>query len=419
MKNFCPKCGNSLKPNAKFCPKCGTKIESKVSPRQNITEQVVQQVPKKPKKFKNYKAFIIAMAVIIVAIAGGFGFVIYQKNSQASKATSVLTHKSNKAATKKTNNAAQSAAQSDNQSASQNDSNYSIDEWMLMGYMAYAHDNYVESRHISGTSDLVEDVGEDIANSDLKVDKNSDTSYTLTNKFGSVDVDVDSNDVKVKADNGDEVTTDKDKLEDTFSSYKGQIQKMTSYIKSGNSDSKEDNNENTASESKSSIPGDEGMFTVPTAMQGTWYGYSMSLQVKDSNASVEETFGKHTVSSGKTTTELRLQSAKYSRDTVTRDYVDSQEGKQVGKETENIGATYPISSGGIKGFSIKGWLQIDGGHQYYAPYTLKGQPVVLSGQVQNYPEIREVLWKSPELAKEYKNTKFPEIDELNKKFAEN
>lgn len=253
MKNFCPKCGNSLKPNAKFCPKCGTKIESKVSPRQNMTEQVVQQVPKKPKKFKNYKAFIIAMAVIIVAIAGGFGFVIYQKNSQASKATSVLTHKSNKAATKKTNN----AAQSDNQSASQNDSNYSIDEWMLMGYMAYAHDNYVESRHISGTSDLVEDVGEDIANSDLKVDKNSDTSYTLTNKFGSVDVDVDSNDVKVKADNGDEVTTDKDKLEDTFSSYKGQIQKMTSYIKSGNSDSKEDNNSDSAKSDKKSNDSDE------------------------------------------------------------------------------------------------------------------------------------------------------------------
>lgn len=56
---------------------------------------------------------------------------------------------------------------------------FSNDEWMLMGYMAYAHDNYVQSRHIKNTADLVNDVSEDLTNGDLKATKSSDTSKQL------------------------------------------------------------------------------------------------------------------------------------------------------------------------------------------------------------------------------------------------
>ena len=65
---------------------------------------------------------------------------------------------------------------------------FSNDEWMLMGYMAYAHDNYLQSRHIKKTADFVNDVSEDLTNGDLKATKRGDTNYQLGNKFGSVNV---------------------------------------------------------------------------------------------------------------------------------------------------------------------------------------------------------------------------------------
>lgn len=119
------------------------------------------------------------------------------------------------------------------------DEQYSTDEWMLMGYMAYCHDNYVQSRHIKNNAELVDDVSEDLSDGSLKAVKNSSDSYTLTNKFGSVDVDVEKDDVKVTGDG--ETVNAKSELKNKFNNYVNKIKAMTKNISNrGNSEDTND-----------------------------------------------------------------------------------------------------------------------------------------------------------------------------------
>lgn len=138
-----------------------------------------------------------------------------------------------------------------NTQSSKSEDNYSNDEWMLMGYMAYAHDNYVQSRHIQNNSDLVTDVSEDLDDGSLKVEKNSANTYTLSNKFGSVDVTVEEDDVKVE--NDGTTTTSKTELKRTFAQFENKIQSMTKNIsEDGNSDSDANNSSSTKNDSDDS-----------------------------------------------------------------------------------------------------------------------------------------------------------------------
>ncbi|GAA3639021.1 hypothetical protein GCM10022297_16530 [Lactobacillus hamsteri] len=171
---------------------------------------------------------VAAIAVILVC----FG-VIYV--NQAHKDT-VQTNQSNSTGLK-----IQRTKHSNTQSSKSED-NYSNDEWMLMGYMAYAHDNYVQSRHIQNNSDLVTDVSEDLDDGSLKVEKNSANTYTLSNKFGSVDVTVENDDVKVE--NDGTTTTSKTELKRTFAQFENKIQAMTKNI------SEDGNSQNNSSSTK-------------------------------------------------------------------------------------------------------------------------------------------------------------------------
>lgn len=245
MKNFCPNCGTPLKPGAEFCPNCGTKIKKKP----NMTQPAPAPMsPKKPKKNNNVKIIVGALVAIVTICAVIFVVIYHNESSNMQNETkSAMTHKSKKKVKKNTD---QSAPSNSSQNSSDSE-NYSNDEWMLMGYMAYAYDNYVESDNISNNSELVDAVQDDLSNGDLEVKKNSDTTYTLTNKYGSVDATVTSDNVEVS--NDGDTTTAKSELEKKFSSYKDQIQKMTSYIKNGSSDedsSDSDSDNSTKSESQ-------------------------------------------------------------------------------------------------------------------------------------------------------------------------
>ena len=141
--------------------------------------------------------------------------------------------------------------QNDNPESEQPSSSdeYSTDEWMLMGYMAYAHDNYVQSRHIKNNAELVDDVQEDLSDGDLTADKKSNTTYTLTNKFGSVDVEVEDDDVKV-TDDGTTVNS-KSELKEKFASYSDEIKGMTKSIKNGGNDNSTKDSKGSSNSEKS------------------------------------------------------------------------------------------------------------------------------------------------------------------------
>lgn len=266
MKNFCPNCGTPLKPGAEFCPNCGTKIKKKL----NVTQQAPAPMsPKKPKKNNNVKIIVGALVAIVTICAVIFVVIYHNESSNMQNETkSAMTHKSKKKVKKNTD---QSAPSNSSQNSSDSE-NYSNDEWMLMGYMAYAYDNYVESDNISNNSELVDAVQDDLSNGDLEVKKNSDTTYTLTNKYGSVDVTVISDNVEVS--NDGDTTTAKSELKKKFSSYKDQIQKMTSYIKNSNSNfDEEDKSKNNKQSSEKTDHKDITLppVVVPVAMRGTWY----------------------------------------------------------------------------------------------------------------------------------------------------
>jgi hypothetical protein len=163
------------------------------------------------------KTSIWAIIISLVVIAGCVLFIFSRQRAKPA-AVKPAANKSSEVQ-KKTNKADKTKDQ------------YSTDEWMLMGYMAYAHDNYVESRHIKGTADLVTDVGQDLSTGALKAEKTGTNSYHLTNKFGSVDVDVETADVKVSGDGS--TFTAKSELKNAFKPYADQIKKMTKNINNG------------------------------------------------------------------------------------------------------------------------------------------------------------------------------------------
>lgn len=149
----------------------------------------------------------------------------------------------------KHNKQSNNSTQNDNQDS---DEQYSTDEWMLMGYMAYCHNNYVQSRHIKNNAELVDDVSEDLGDGSLKAVKNSYNSYTLTNKFGSVDVDVEDDDVKVTGD-GDTVNA-KSELKNKFGAYADKVKAMTKNISNGGNTEEVSDKNDKDNQSDTTIP---------------------------------------------------------------------------------------------------------------------------------------------------------------------
>lgn len=162
----------------------------------------------------------IISGIIVVTLVVIFGIIIQARNSSNQK-TVIKTVKTNS----QTSKADKTTDTSDTSKV-----DYSSAEWMLMGYMAYARDNYKESDNISNTAELVDAVQEDLADGSLIVKNTSKNLYILTNKYGSVDTKVAADQISVNA-NGTTITNTKSQLKTTFSNYQSQIKKMTSYVK--------------------------------------------------------------------------------------------------------------------------------------------------------------------------------------------
>lgn len=105
---------------------------------------------------------------------------------------------------------------------------FNNNDWLMMGYMAYARHNYEESRRVKNTAELVSDIEKDLQRGALKAKKEDRQTYILSNKYGSVNGYVKKNEVEIT---GDGVTaTSKKALKSTFSSYQEQIREMGQMI---------------------------------------------------------------------------------------------------------------------------------------------------------------------------------------------
>ena len=66
-----------------------------------------------------------------------------------------------------------------------------------MGYMAYARKNYEQSENVHSTAEMVNAVENDLDNDDLTCTKDADNKYSFSNKFGSVDGSVSSDNITI------------------------------------------------------------------------------------------------------------------------------------------------------------------------------------------------------------------------------
>ncbi|WP_308555573.1 hypothetical protein [uncultured Lactobacillus sp.] len=160
-----------------------------------------------------------------------------------------------------------------------------------------------------------------------------------------------------------------------------------------NDDQDSDGDDSGSGRKKSNVPGDEGVFTTPTDIRGTWYG----TEIK------ELTIGAHTISgNGSGTTQLHKQDPNFSD----KDKLSSASARHA----KDFGAANMRNLDGFNFMVVAGWTQIDGSRGMYAAHTENGQPVLLI--VSSGGGLQEILWKTPQLAHKYAHTKFSDLKKL-------
>lgn len=152
---------------------------------------------------------------------------------------------------------------------------------------------------------------------------------------------------------------------------------------------------------KSNIQGDAGLITVPSELQGTWYGY---VEGQDKMDVVK--FDEHNMISNYGTNELHKIDPNFFEH---HDWINMP--KSYKEATKNWGMGY-ISNKVIHGttwLNIRSWMQGAGDGEYYGVTKENGQQVMVSAHgAQVYAD--NVYWRTPALAKQYKGKKFDNLD---------
>lgn len=221
MNKFCPNCGKPVKEKDNICENCSyrlkqTPVNKPVSRMETVNSNTIPSSPKKSNPWP-----VIFAVVVGLLIAGGVGYwafnYFYGVNNTAST-------------TEKSSTATTSSMSQDNKRTSK----YNNEEWMLMGYLAY------KNKSIGNVDSTINSIASDFNKGDLLARKNSADSYTLSNQYGSVDVQVNEDDVVVT--NDGTTRTSKENLEKMFSGKNNQISSMTKYLNFKISDYHSSNN---------------------------------------------------------------------------------------------------------------------------------------------------------------------------------
>ena len=249
---FCPKCGHELKPDDLFCKNCGHKVKASQpdhltqiptkTPKNNDhltpvnTPQVKRPQPAHTapkithqthpqKSHKGLLLITLCAAIVLLTVCGLAFYTI--KNTQHASLAKTSHPKTVKVASKH---------------HSKKKKDYSSKDWSLMGYMEYARRNYAKNRHVKNNEDLAKTIANDIRTNFLTVTPQSSNAYTVSNKYGSVNINVNKTNVKV-ADDNTKKTYSKKTLSKHFSKYKNEFQDLES-------ENTKSSSENTKSSSK-------------------------------------------------------------------------------------------------------------------------------------------------------------------------
>ncbi len=96
---YCKRCGTKNKDDARFCANCGQKLIAE-QPRQNVTENISSEADQQePARKLTSKSWIIALACVIVVIAGIFVYQNIKSKDKKENTKTTTTEQSTKAKT--------------------------------------------------------------------------------------------------------------------------------------------------------------------------------------------------------------------------------------------------------------------------------------------------------------------------------
>lgn len=162
------------------------------------------------------------------------------------------------------------------------------------------------------------------------------------------------------------------------------------------SDSGDDSSDSAGK--KSNLPGDDGLFNVPTEFQGTWYTYN------DDKMSIIK------ISQNKINVDNYIQELHKVKAGFLDKYTYGDMSASYHKATKNWGMAGMGSQRvhGINYMNVRGWMQEAGDGDFYGLHTENGQSVLVLAQGAG-PWVSGVAWKTPQLAQQYKHKKFKDL----------
>ena len=162
------------------------------------------------------------------------------------------------------------------------------------------------------------------------------------------------------------------------------------------SDSGDDSSDSAGK--KSNLPGDDGLFNVPTEFQGTWYTYN------DDKMSIIK------ISQNKINVDNYVQELHKVKAGFLDKYTYGDMSASYHKATKNWGMAGMGSRRvhGINYMNVRGWMQEAGDGDFYGLHTENGRSVLVLAQGAG-PWVSGVAWKTPQLAQQYKHKKFKDL----------
>ena len=201
----------------------------------------------------------------------------------------------------------------------------------------------------------------------------------------------------------DKLTLQTDSQTESFSRVTGTKLNLDDFLDKNKSSANQKVSQNSDSETKSTVAGDEGLFDIPADLQGTWYSGD---NVDKGDTTINTiTIDKHTISyknkdeSGTTITHKMAKDFDYSKYMQNQAYL---------KATKNWSRAAMINYRGHNVLHLFTWMQGAGAGSYYYLTQEEGQTVLVNAFGAGM-WAGGVYWKDEAFAKKYANKSFSDI----------
>lgn len=157
------------------------------------------------------------------------------------------------------------------------------------------------------------------------------------------------------------------------------------------------------------LPGSDGLFDIPSTLQGTWY--ALSNEADDGSQVdlhiIKVTFDQHAMYGDNGERKYQTFLYKQKSDFDALKYVDEQE------KFSEVGKGQILNYKNHIGINIRGWLQTAGDGMYYYRTVEEGQEVLVEA-VGAQILATKIYWKTPELARQHvSDDQYDDIDYLS------